>query len=95
MQKFAGISLAGKTTVLKQLQNLYAGGFTPADRVEARAAILRSLICAFQGAWNKIRYQEDDFEDDAERLLNARDLPKMPEFDMKIANEFALAFRGD
>lgn len=65
-----GISLAGKTTVLKQLQNLYAGGFTPADRVEARAAILRSLICAFQGAWNKIRYQEDDFEDDAERLLN-------------------------
>lgn len=72
----AGISLAGKTTVFKQLQNLYAGGFTPADRVEARAAILSSLLSAFQGAWNRIRYIGDDFEDDAERLLNARNLPK-------------------
>lgn len=74
----AGISLAGKTTVLKQLQNLYAGGFTAADRVEARAAILSSLLSAFQGAWNRIRYMEDDFEDDAERLLNARALPNSP-----------------
>lgn len=72
----AGISLAGKTTVFKQLQNLYAGGFTPADRVEARAAILNSLLSAFQGAWNRVRYIGDDFEDDAERLLNARNLPK-------------------
>lgn len=63
--------------------------------MEARAAILRSLISAFQGAWNRIRYQEDDFEDDAERLLNARDIPKMPEVNMKVANGFALAFRGD
>lgn len=71
----AGISLAGKTTVFKQLQNLYAGGFTPADRVEARAAILRSLLSAFQGAWNKIRDTEYGFEDDMELLLNARDHP--------------------
>lgn len=73
-----GISLAGKTTVLKQLQNLYSGGFTSADREEARVAILGSLLSAFQGAWNRIKYMEDDFEDDAERLLNASDLPTRP-----------------
>jgi hypothetical protein len=60
----AGAGESGKSTVLKQMRIINAGGFNKTERKQWRAIIFNNLVSAFQTIFAAMQEQETDFEDD-------------------------------
>lgn len=59
-----GAGESGKSTVLKQMRIINAGGFNKTERKQWRAIIFNNLVSAFQTIFAAMQEQETDFEDD-------------------------------
>jgi len=59
-----GAGESGKSTVLKQMRVIHAGGFSKTERKQWRAIIFNNLVSAFQTIFGAMQEQETDFEDD-------------------------------
>lgn len=59
-----GAGESGKSTVLKQMRVIHAGGFSKTERKQWRAIIFNNLVSAFQTIFAAMQEQETDFEDD-------------------------------
>ena len=59
-----GAGESGKSTVLKQMRIINAGGFNKTERKQWRAIIFNNLVSAFQTIFAAMQEQETEFEDD-------------------------------
>lgn len=66
-----GAGESGKSTVLKQMRVIHAGGFNKAERRQWRAVIFSNLVNAFQVIISAMQDQETDFEDE-ENMVSFR-----------------------
>lgn len=64
------------------------GGFTASDRTEARAAILNSLVNAFQRAWIRLTRLDVNFDNDGNKLLEV----SFQLFELLLATKRALQY---
>lgn len=62
MQSFTGAGESGKSTVLKQMRLIHAGGFTQDDRKQWRAIIFSNLVQAFEVILKAMEDQETPFQ---------------------------------
>jgi guanine nucleotide-binding protein subunit alpha len=58
-----GAGESGKSTVLKQMRVIHAGGFTETERKQWRVVIFNNLINAFQIILGAMEEQRGQFED--------------------------------
>jgi guanine nucleotide-binding protein subunit alpha len=65
---FAGAGESGKSTVLKQMRVIHAGGFTKTERKQWRAVIFNNLVGAFQTLLSAMEEHGTDFEDEENRV---------------------------
>ena len=65
-----GAGESGKSTVLKQMRIINAGGFNKTERKQWRAIIFNNLVSAFQTIFAAMQEQETDFEDDDNLVRN-------------------------
>ncbi|KAK5001388.1 hypothetical protein LTR60_007394, partial [Cryomyces antarcticus] len=61
----AGAGESGKSTVLKQMRLIHAGGFNKTERKQWRVVIFNNLVHAFQIILGAMQEQELEFEDEA------------------------------
>ena len=59
-----GAGESGKSTVLKQMRLIHAGGFNKQERKNWRSVIFNNLINAFQIILGAMEEQRTDFEDE-------------------------------
>jgi len=64
----AGAGESGKSTVLKQMRVIHAGGFTKNERKQWRVVIFNNLVNAFQILLGAMEEHGTDFEDDENRV---------------------------
>lgn len=64
LNQVVGAGESGKSTVLKQMRIINAGGFNKTERKQWRAIIFNNLVSAFQTIFAAMQEQETDFEDD-------------------------------
>jgi guanine nucleotide-binding protein subunit alpha len=60
-----GAGESGKSTVLKQMRLIHAGGFNKQERKNWRSVIFNNLINAFQIILGAMEEQRTEFEDEA------------------------------
>ncbi|KAK3056123.1 hypothetical protein LTS18_011693, partial [Coniosporium uncinatum] len=60
----AGAGESGKSTVLKQMRVIHAGGFSRHERKQWRIVIFNNLVNAFQIVLGAMEEQDTDFEDE-------------------------------
>ena len=65
---FAGAGESGKSTVLKQMRVIHAGGFTQSECRQWRAVIFGNLVNAFQTLLCAMEEYKIDFEDEENRV---------------------------
>jgi guanine nucleotide-binding protein subunit alpha len=59
-----GAGESGKSTVLKQMRIINAGGFGKMERKTWRATIFNNLVSAFQTIYAAMQEGDTDFEDE-------------------------------
>ncbi|KAF2502610.1 guanine nucleotide binding protein, alpha subunit [Lophium mytilinum] len=59
-----GAGESGKSTVLKQMRVIHAGGFSRTERKQWRAIIFNNLVTAYQTIFSAMQEQETNFEDE-------------------------------
>lgn len=59
-----GAGESGKSTVLKQMRIIHAGGFSKLERKQWRVVIFNNLINAFQILFSAMQEQGTDYEDE-------------------------------
>ncbi|KAF2452936.1 G-protein alpha subunit [Lineolata rhizophorae] len=59
-----GAGESGKSTVLKQMRLIHAGGFNKSERKQWRVVIFNNLVNAFQILMSAMQEQETEFEDE-------------------------------
>jgi guanine nucleotide-binding protein subunit alpha len=59
-----GAGESGKSTVLKQMRIINAGGFGKPERKTWRATIFNNLVSAFQTIYAAMQEDDTDFEDE-------------------------------
>jgi guanine nucleotide-binding protein subunit alpha len=59
-----GAGESGKSTVLKQMRIINAGGFGKTERKTWRATIFNNLVSAFQTIYAAMQEDDTDFEDE-------------------------------
>jgi len=62
--KATGAGESGKSTVLKQMRVIHAGGFSRHERKQWRIVIFNNLVHAFQIILGAMQEQDTDFEDE-------------------------------
>jgi guanine nucleotide-binding protein subunit alpha len=65
---FAGAGESGKSTVLKQMRVIHAGGFNQTERKQWRAVIFGNLVNAFQTLLCAMEEYGIEFEDEENRV---------------------------
>lgn len=68
LTNFAGAGESGKSTVLKQMRVIHAGGFNQTERKQWRAVIFGNLVGAFQTLLCVMEEYGIEFEDEENRV---------------------------
>jgi hypothetical protein len=76
-----GAGESGKSTVLKQMRIINAGGFGKPERKTWRATIFNNLVSAFQTIYAAMQEDDTDFEDEDNivRAATRRPVPGHPQ----------------
>jgi guanine nucleotide-binding protein subunit alpha len=64
LRRNTGAGESGKSTVLKQMRIINAGGFGKLERQTWRATIFNNLVSAFQTIYAAMQEDDVDFEDE-------------------------------
>ncbi|KAF1835155.1 guanine nucleotide-binding protein subunit alpha [Decorospora gaudefroyi] len=88
-----GAGESGKSTVLKQMRIINAGGFQSLERKTWRATIFNNLVSAFQTIYAAMQEDDTDFEDD-NNIRNSELINAAPDIgtDEPMPEEFLGAF---
>lgn len=84
-----GAGESGKSTVLKQMRIINAGGFKTPERKTWRATIFNNLVSAFQTIYAAMQEDDTDFEDEDNIVCR-----NTPQVGCEVANQLAAIFRA-